>query len=337
MPILKQIREAVRSRILGETIIPEEFATGIADPQQEISVMLEGMGEGIDVTFRHSSACAAPFLIAIAFEERTPTPQELRRLSLKFYERGADRKMLGEIALLFKESIPLMDAEVFLFAPRHVRNYCLPGLFLWAHYSLHLVRKWKSSATPGMEMSFLQRRAAMVTFIRPHPTVLGSIKDEFGGNMFPMNVMGALGEGRFGFALRNDRLAGEAVKRVGHLAISNVPVQHASLTYRMAMNHTRAFITWDDLPFSTIPSPMFQIPVPEFAMRVREMEVERVHRIGSHNFYVARILRDTVFSEEPSLCVIHGYYQVHRLRGNTARMKAALHEDHLNKHGAEPE
>ena len=182
-------------------------------------------------------------------------------------------------------------------------------------------------------MSFLERRGAMVSFIRPHPTVLVSAVDELGGNIFPMNIMGALGPTRFGFALRNDRLAGRLVERAGRLVISNVPVRHASSAYALARNHTKASVEWDNLPFSTKPSPMFHFPIPEFALRVRELELEKVHKIGSHSFFVARILSDTVFSTEPSLCVIHGYYETWRVGGRAAEMKAALREDLLNKRG----
>ena len=69
MSVLHQMRTAIKDGIFGATILPEEFATGIPDPQQEISVMLEGMAAPIDVTFRHSTACSDPFLLAIAFDE----------------------------------------------------------------------------------------------------------------------------------------------------------------------------------------------------------------------------------------------------------------------------
>jgi hypothetical protein len=110
-------------------------------------------------------------------------------------------------------------------------------------------------------------------------------------------------------------------------------VRHASLAYGLAPNHTKAFIQRNELPFSTVFSPMFQYPVPEFAVRIREMELETVRKIGSHSFFVARILRDTALSDEPSLCVIHGYYETRRLKGRAAEMKSALLEDSLNKHG----
>jgi flavin reductase (DIM6/NTAB) family NADH-FMN oxidoreductase RutF len=334
MSALGKVKTAIKSGIVGETVLPEEFATGIPDPQQEIAVILHGMGEPIDVTFRHSTACSAPFLLALAFDEgRSPTAQELRSLGLKFFERQGKRQLLGSIGLRWQEKVSVTGGELHLFSPYSVSNYCLPRLPLWAHYSMHLLRQWKSRAASGMTMSFLERRAAMVSFIRPHPSVLVSVRGELGINMFPMNIMGALGSDRFGFALRNDRLAGQLVERTGRLVLSNVPVRYASLAYGLARNHTKAFIDEADLPFSTVPSPMFQFPIPEFAVRVREMKLEKVHRIGSHSFFVTHIVRDTVLSVEPSLCVIHGYYQTRRLGGQGAAMKAALLEDHLNKHG----
>jgi flavin reductase (DIM6/NTAB) family NADH-FMN oxidoreductase RutF len=334
MPVLKTIRRAIKDRIFGETVLPEEFATCIPDPQQEISVMLEGTGAPIDVTFRHSTACAAPFLLAVAFDKgQSPNVQELRRLSLKFYERSAKRHLLGEIGLHWKETVPVSWGEVLLFAPASVRNHCLPRVTLCTHHLLHLLHQWQTRSASAMKMSFLERRAAMVSFVRPHPTVLVSTADELGGNIFPMNIMGALGPNRFGFTLRQDRLAGQLVERVKRVVISNVPSGHGSSVYGLARNHTKAFVDWDDLPFATMPSPLFRIPIPEFALRVREMELEQVHRIGSHSFFVARILGDTVFSPEPSLCVIHGYYQTWRIGGRSAEMKTALLEDSFNRHG----
>jgi flavin reductase (DIM6/NTAB) family NADH-FMN oxidoreductase RutF len=335
MSVLRALQRAVRIRLLGETILPEEFATGIADPQQEVSVLLEGMGEPIDVTFRHSTACSAPFLIAIALDRgQTPTPVQLRRLSLKFYQRDEERCLLGGIDLRLQEILRVGDGhDLLLCAPRRVRNACLPRLSLAAQYSLEMLTQYRRRAATGIKMSILERHAAMVSFIRPHPTVLVSAKDQHGGNIFPMNIMGALGPGRIGFALRTDRLAGQLVERAGRLVMSNVPVTHAPLAYALARNHTRPFVDWDELPFSTRPSPMFQLPIPAFAQRARELEVEKSYRAGSHQFFVARIVKDSAFSLEPVLSIIHGYYQTWRLGGRAADMKAALVEDRVHKHG----
>ena len=333
MSVLHQMRTAIKDGIFGETILPEEFATGIPDPQQEISVMLEGMAAPIDVTFRHSTACSDPFLLAIAFDEgQLPSEQDLRRLSLKFYARRRERPLLGDIRLDWRETLTVSGGSLMLFAPSSARNRCLPRLSCYAHHSLHLLRQWKSGPASGMTMSFLERRGAMVLFIRPHPTVLVSAIDELGGNIFPMNIMGHSAPHVSGLPYATtDSQAGWS--NAGRLVISNVPVRHASLAYALARNHTKASAEWDNLPFVTKPSPMFHFPIPEFALRVRELELEKVHKIGSHSFFVARMLSDTVFSTRPSLCVVHGYYETWRVGGRAAEMKAALREDLLNKRG----
>jgi flavin reductase (DIM6/NTAB) family NADH-FMN oxidoreductase RutF len=138
-------------------------------------------------------------------------------------------------------------------------------------------------------MTLVEQRAAMVTFIRPHPLALVSITGEAGGNIFPMNLMGELGHHYFAFALKDSRLAAHLVRRAGRIALSSVPLPQSSVAHQLAINHTKQSIDWNQLPFAVKMSTVFNIPVPVFAMRVREMEIEKVLPIGSHTFFVARI------------------------------------------------
>ena len=185
-------------------------------------------------------------------------------------------------------------------------------------------------------MSFLERRAAIVTFIRPHPVSLVSVADKHGGNIFPMNIMGDLGNGRFAFGLKDSRTAAHLVERAGRIALSSVPLPQAQLVFQLAANHFRQSIEWDQLPFATKMSTTFNIPVPVFASRVREMEVEEIHKIGSHTFFVAKIICDETFAKSEGLCVIHGFYQAWRLKGRSTELRASLAEDSFNKRGYYP-
>jgi hypothetical protein len=74
----------------GDTLLPHGVTLGFVEPQREVAVWLHGLDTPLDVTHRHSMACAAPFTICLAFDEKQrPNEQELRRLSLSFCERGA--------------------------------------------------------------------------------------------------------------------------------------------------------------------------------------------------------------------------------------------------------
>jgi flavin reductase (DIM6/NTAB) family NADH-FMN oxidoreductase RutF len=334
MSIAMRCRKLVQQIIFGDTLLPQEFFLGLADPQTEIAVWLHGMGTPIDVTRRHSMACAAPFTVCIAFDQGgAPSEKDSQNLSLKFCERGGRERVLGQISLKLSARISTAGMQLFLFEAQSSTNYCLPIARLWAHYLLQAQKHGQKADTSGMKMSFLERRAAMVMFIRPHPVSLVSLTDNLAGNIFPMNIMGDLGSGYCAFALKDSRRAAHLVERVRRIAVSTLPLPKASLAYQLAVNHTKESIAWDQLPFATRLSAMFNIPVPVFAQRVREMEIEDVRPIGSHTFFVAKVISDENASTEPGLSVIHGFYQAWRLKGRSAELATSLAQDAFHKKG----
>lgn len=249
MSIVEQSRRRIRNLIFGDTMLPQEFTLGMAEPHAEIAVWLHGLGTPIDVTTRHSTACSDPFRVCIAFgEHQVLDGASLEHLSMKFCERVGKRRVLGEIALHPKEAISVPGLQIQLFAARSAANYCLPPARLFAHYLIQAYALRRKPNTSGMTMSFLERRAAMVTFIRPHPVCLGSVIADAGGNIFPMNLMGHLDDGYVAFALKDSRRAAHLVERAGRIAISSVPIAQAPFAFRLAVNHFKDSIDWEQLP-----------------------------------------------------------------------------------------
>ena len=309
----------------------------MTNPQSEVAVWLQGMGEPIDVTRRQTTACCEPFLICIGFDEgNAPGEREVDRLFLEFWERAGGKRLLGRIGLDLHSTESVDRLTLFFFHARSSRNYCLPGVRLCAHYLVHAYKSWETANTSGLEMTFLERRAAMVTFIRAHPVCLVTANDECGGNIFPMNLMGELGCGRLGFALKRNRTAAPLLERTRKLAVSSVPTNYAPLVFRYAAHHFQESIDWGGLPFAMGRSQTLAIPVPEFALRVRELEVEKIYRNGSHTFFVAKIVSDERLADEEELCAIHGFYQAWRLRGQSVQLRASVERHRLHKKGPVP-
>jgi hypothetical protein len=338
MALISDVRRTIKNIVFGDTLLPQEFTVGLTDPHSEIAVKLHGMGVPRDVTSRQSTACSSPFVVCISFDSgQAPSEKELRRLTLKFCERAGQKRVLGKIGLKPATTVPVISAggsELFFFEARSSANYCLPNIRLCAHYLRQAYSLQRSVNSSGMKMSFLERRAAMVTFIRPHPISLVSVADSYGGNIFTMNIMGDLGHGRFAFALKHSRTAAHIVERAGRIALSTVPLPQARFVFELAANHFKQSIEWDQLPFATKMSTAFHIPVPIFALRVREMEVEEIRKIGSHTFFLAKIVGDETFDTSEMVCAIHGFYQVWRLKGRKAELRASLAEDSFNKRGS---
>jgi len=334
MSIVKAGRRMLRKLIFGDTLLPHGVTLGLAEPQAEIAVWLEGLGAPVDVTERISMACAAPFTLCMAFdEEQNPDRREIRRLRLKFCERGGRKRVLGELSLSPSERVLLGGVTVHLFRVRQTKDHCLPRARLWAHDLLRACRNWRRTDASALKMSLKGMRAMTVMFIRPHPVVLVSHAQD-GGNIFPMNLMGDLGCGYFAFALVDSRAAALGVERAGAVALSSVPFAQALLAFQLAPNHFRASADWKSLSFVTRTSTAFGIPVPGFARRVRELKIVYAQTLGSHRFFVAKIVRDDGPSAEcETLHLIDGIYQSWRVRDRRAERESSLATDAMNKRG----
>lgn len=334
MSIVRQFGHSLKRIVYGDSSIPQEFTIALKQPQAEIAVYFECCGTSVDVTDRHTMACCAPFIIAVSIDSALGSVAlKAGEASLLFRQRMYPHRVLGVIRLAPGENVALDHSTLILFKVVGSTNYCLPKLRLWAHYLPEAVSNWRKLATFDVKMTHREIRASQVAFIRPHPLMLGSLNDRAGGNIFPMNLMGDLGNGQFAFALKDSRRAAHLVERTGCLALSNVPLPLCSVAFQLAANHKREAADWNQLPFALHRSRELEIPVPTCAPRVRELKVDQVHRIGSHTLFIARILSDDWRSDEPPVHIIHGFYQHWRLKGDKSQLKSSVIEDALNKRG----
>jgi len=283
-----------------------------------VTVWLCGLGTPRDVTHSHLMACGAPFIIGIGFDDRENSVVESgARLSLRFHERDGEQRLLGKIGFRFSSSLRVGNQQLCLFRVSHYRNYCLPRLQLWTRY-LQYARLRRRVQDSDVPITAREVHAMIVFYVCPRPVVLVSVADGGMGNVFPMNLMGPIGNGYFAFALNSTRAAAPLVERTGRVALSSVPVEQASLAYQLGGNHKKPCIDWNQLPFPTRISTAIGVPVPAFALRVREMQVEATRKMGSHTLFVARTIRDERWADGIQFFVVHGMYQAWRQKMNRA-------------------
>ena len=142
MGLYARTRSAAKRLALGPNDVSQQCTLGLRDPQQEIVVELHGLGTPRDVTHQHMLACAAPFVVAIAFESAVGVPAD-SALSLHFRERGGSQPILGKLGLRLSAIVPADGREAHCFSIRSCRNYCLPPMRLWAHYLHWAWLRWR--------------------------------------------------------------------------------------------------------------------------------------------------------------------------------------------------
>jgi hypothetical protein len=124
--------------------------------------------------------------------------------------------------------------------------------------------------------------------------------------------MGTVGRDYFAFALNRARPVTSFVERQGYLAVSSIPLDRRGLVRELGKNHRTEHIDWTQLRFPVKPSAPFDIPVPEFAQRVRIVRIERTQGLGSHTLFVGRIVDDQRYSNAEEFFVVHGLYEAGR-------------------------
>jgi len=336
MSLKKLTRQIVKKIVFGGDVLPQRFFLKQTEPQKEVAVWLHGAGEPIDVTRHHCQACALPFMLCIGFGRgRAPSETQRSQLVLRFCENGGDRRVLGEIGLQWVRTLESGDSEFLLFRSKNAVNHCLPKTKFWTLTLWHAYAEWRNGRR--IRMSTAERRAMAVMFICPRPVSLVSVADENGGNIFPLNVMGDLNESYFAFCLKAGKLPAQFVEKNRRVVLSSVPMADSQIAYRLGPNHNRPTIDWNQLPFATRASRTFRTPVPVFACRVREMEVEQIHTLGFHTFFLARVISDEQLAEVPELCVVHGFYEDWRVRQRGVDKQSSNAEDAYVRNQLSPE
>jgi flavin reductase (DIM6/NTAB) family NADH-FMN oxidoreductase RutF len=165
-----------------------------------------------------------------------------------------------------------------------------------------------------MSMPARELHALFAFYICPRPVVLVSVQDEARSNIFPMDLIGSVAPGYFSMALHSTSSGASLIESSRRVALSSVPIDQTAVAYELGKNHKRVGFCWDDVPFRTTLSSTFGIPIPDFALRVRELQIEDVRSLGSHRFFLGRIVRDEWRSQGSQLFFIHGFYQAWRQR-----------------------
>ena len=323
MVTMREARAALRELVFGPPI-PQFCTVALEDPQLEVRVWLHGFGAPIDVTNRNVIATAHPFTVGIGLE-RAPNAAADTPLFLDFVDRSDESRVLGKIQLSLDETVRLGDHVFCLFRASRSTNRCLPRRVVWRRYlefARHQRRVSRGPTPPEIQMITRELFALSTFYICPRPVVLVSVADGNAANIFPMDLIGPIGGQYFSLALHSTSTGIPIMEASRKIALSSVPAEQISIAYALGKNHKKSDFHWSEAPFNLTTSRTFDLPIPAFALRVRELEIEDVRPLGSHKLFICRILENEFRSHGMQLSFVHGFY--HALRQKTQPLTPAM-------------
>jgi flavin reductase (DIM6/NTAB) family NADH-FMN oxidoreductase RutF len=281
------------------TKVPCWAPIGLADEQQLIDVRLRTSGNSIDVSSNHVIASLVPLTIAVGQDGITEG-------ELGFFDRRTGRE-LGTLRVRRSPAGTIAGESLSLLEVHGGRHNCLPvGLRAWQRL---LQARWRHDG--GFRMSNTAVQHLMLFYLCPRPVTLVSVDDGVNNNLFPMDLIGKLRD-RFTLALRNTSPSVATMRRSRRVALADVALDLLKTVYGLGKHHQLARIDWSSLPFESARSAEYGLRVPAGAQRIRECSIESVSEVGSHTFFVCRIVSDQMLGTQPRLhhtCGIHRVYR----------------------------
>ncbi len=201
-------------------------------------------------------------------------PEHAARLAVR---RTGDIDIAGMRIVLYE---PLAATNGFQTVPRRWWTYALAG---------RAAARSRRTAQ-GLGMSALELRALDCYYVSPRPVYVVAVQHLDRSNLFPMDLVGPLTDDRFTLALRTTSPSVVTMRVSRRVVLSIAPASWKDTVYTLGAHHKRASIDASELPFRLGKSRTFALAVPEGVPGYREIEILAEEAIGSHTFFVGRIV-----------------------------------------------
>lgn len=311
---------AVKNRIGA---LPQWSAVALRQPQEAVRVrMLCARGE-LDVTRAAVVAALKPLTLGVGLDDDAQAALGDNSAPVLRFVDVESQRTVGALQLLRIRKSSTRAAPIALFEVRGAAQQCLGWPYRpWNRYLQNrAIRRHRRPDNFWMPPEAVQQ--LMIFYIYPRQVVLVSVEQGEHRNLFPMDLIGPVTPDRFTLALRSTSRSVAAMKLARRVALSDVAAEDCALAYRLGAQHREPLPDWRSLPCPLARSREFALPVPQSALRVRELEILDHETIGSHTFFVARIAAEQPLGEADLLHHTSGLYQHFRKRHGRAFPAAA--------------
>ena len=296
------MKRLLTSLLFGQSLRHRPVAINPLD-QQPVRAVAIADGAEHDITTRLFPISLNPLLLGIAAAEPAPHTE----MTIRMEDRSSS-EVVGELHAK-KQKFMNFHNRITLFRPTSASVRCIPARVLAWRYALAWQQARRNLRDPhAFHMSFADLVALNVFYMMPRPVYLISVIHEDSSNIFPMDLVGPLGDDRFVLALRLTSPAVELMLKSGRFVAAGAPAAMKPEIYQLGAHHKKRSVDWDALPVSLAPSPNFAIPTLSNALGIRELKVVHSEPQGSHMVFVTSVANQTTAPNEPQLCHVSDMY-----------------------------
>ena len=271
--------------------IPLWLPISLPAPQSLVRVRLCAGSTSVDVTENQVIAALDPLTIAMGASAEIDAALAERKLRLIFQDSQSGIQ-LGGLNLNPVENFDSGKVGLRLFATVGGSHCCISAPRRAWNRWWHAYRSRTRAPANNFVMAAEAVQQLLIFYICPRPVVLVSVNDGSQSNLFPMDLIGPVGTKGFTLALRNTSPSVATLRRGQRAALADLRPEDFELAYRLGHHHKLVRIDTDALPFPIRRSELFGLPLPESALRIREVKITDWREVGSHTLFLTRIVAE---------------------------------------------
>jgi hypothetical protein len=238
-------------------------------------------------------------ILAIHFTNYKPTN---RKAEITIIDGTGVKK--GILYIEQQEVISVEGTQIYLYKIITARSYSLHFFpVLMNHIVYGAKRKFKYNPKEGKRLHDL-----FVFYIKPRPVSLLSVKDGDTFDIFPVDLNGIIFDNYFLQSIKSTNKGINLIKKTGAICLSAVPFSKVDLIYKLHEQRKKEKISLENLSFSTSESRMLKIPVPDFAIDVKEFNGVQTFENGLYTTILLKCINmyktsdDIQFAHMPWYC-----------------------------------
>lgn len=265
------MKRILRNLLIGSSEFHEYPAVSMNGNSITETVALEIDGRKSDVSHNHWLLSLEPMVFGIWLADEFPVIQKQKKGCLYF--NSQKNKMVAKVHLILANGIEGKEGTLFLFEVKKATVF---------HFSQLKIRLIYEAFYRKPNHSFTQFQNLASAFSYPRKVRVISFKEDNYFNIFPMDLVGDMGNGRLVFGLRHTNITLNKIIRAKKLVVAEVPFFAKDGIYTLSHHHSSRPPDEKALPFKVITSELFRFPVPEWAIGYQEIEIEKTIDLGSH-------------------------------------------------------
>ncbi|MFZ6013763.1 MAG: hypothetical protein ACOYXT_25715 [Bacteroidota bacterium] len=268
--------KALVKRILFKNRTGKNFpAVRIDHDEVREKVFLVLENHRLDITSNHCIVCQTPFYLAAWLTEEQFALVEAK---IPKVEISVNDELVARLKISFKQTISDAANYIVIFHIDDAQCYQLNKV-----HQYFLQRYFQNKAT------ILEGKIYSAMYSYPRRVISVAYQDRDYYNIFPMDFQCFTSNGTYILGLRTTNVTIKKIIESKKVVIADTDAARLETIYYLGSHHSNTPPSLHKLPFKTVPSEMYQFPVPDFAASYKEVEIVENYELGSHMLMIGKV------------------------------------------------